>query len=421
MSSIRERLYSSWLWVALIQAVEQLRLNARRSLLTALGIIIAVAGAIAIIGVMQGAQENIRRALANLGSETIFIRANNFKVWGLGILQTKALTRRELDALNQNITNISNVAMIDNLQPKDGAEVSYKGNRYSLSGFNAYTIKASSPFLPEITHRYPIQGRYIAQSDDNARLRVCLISTAVQQQLKLPDRSVGEYIEIAGYSFRIIGIMPALKIDKLHTSADIYVPLSANEYLGSGSRPDMVFTLKNPDERAVTIQRIENLLRQSMKTPRTEIEDFVIEDVGEIKKASFGILETITKVLLLVVSVSLVVGGIGIMNVMLAAVTERTHEIGILRAIGANSEQIRAQFLIEAALLAGFGAAIGVILGFGLAHFALLFTDNIDTVIVPLWGILASVLVAVLVGVLSGYAPASRAAKLDPIIALTHV
>jgi putative ABC transport system permease protein len=401
-----------WFIEIVWQAWAQIRSYALRSFLTALGIVIAVTGVITIAGVMTGLQTNVNRELSKLGSENITIGPNFVKV--LAHKQVNDIGRREADALRAHIQGISTV--VSTASAASVGSVQYGNKKQAVS------VLAASDQLPELYKLYPIQGRFLMENDEAAHMRVCVISQHLIAQLGLPDNPLGTQLQFGRLSLRIIGVMPGdgNTGGAIAQIGGMYIPFSvAQELTGKTLSRELGFRITDPGKHELILQKVKQVLRQSMRTMPDEEDDFKINDAVQIRQANNTILAMISVVLSLVVSVSLVVGGIGIMNVMLVSVTERTREIGILRALGATQQQIRVQFLVEAAILSGLGALLGIALGWILANLIALFVPNADGASLPLWAVLSSVGSAVAVGLISGALPAARAAELDPVVALS--
>jgi putative ABC transport system permease protein len=400
-----------WFFDIVLQAWKQLRAYALRSALTAVGIVIAVTGVITITGVMQGLNAGVNRELSKLGSDNIMITPNYNKM-GSGQKYT-ALGRREWDALRHHVKGVSLVVASSAIHH---GKVRYRDRQETLK------VMAVSDQLPRLYGQYPVQGRFLSESDESAHRRVCVISSHLIERFGLPNDPIGERLQIGRLSLQIVGVMPgdgdtggALK-----QLGALYLPLSVAEELSERQLwLDFGFSLTDEARNDIVLPQVRQILRQSQSTPPQEDDNFKIEDAASVRKINDTIIGLISLVLMIVVSISLIVGGIGIMNVMLVSVNERTREIGILRALGATKQHIRVQFLVEAAILSGVGAMVGVALGWIIAEVISMFIPGSEGAHLPFWSICASVGVAVLVGLLSGALPAARAAELDPVVALS--
>ena len=400
-----------WFFDIVLQAWRQLRAYALRSALTAVGIVIAVAGVITITGVMQGLNAGVNRELSKLGSENIMVTPNYNKI-GSG-QKYLDLGRREWDALRSHVKGVSMVVASSAIHQ---GKVRFRDRKEALK------VMAVSYQLPHLYGQFPEQGRFLMASDEAAHRRVCVISRYLIERFGLPENPIGQRLQVGRLSLQIVGVMPgdgdtggALK-----QIGALYLPMSvAEELTGRQLALDFGFRITDKARHEAILSNVRQMLRQSQSTPAQEDDNFKIEDAASVRKINDTIIGLISLVLMLVVSISLIVGGIGIMNVMLVSVTERTREIGILRALGATKQHIRIQFLVEAAILSGAGALVGVVLGWAGAEIISMFIPNSDGAHLPMWSIFASVAMAVLVGLLSGALPAARAAELDPVVALS--
>lgn len=401
-----------WYIDIFVQAWRQLHAYALRSVLTALGIVIAVTGVITVAGVMAGLQSGVNRELAELGAETIML-APNFR---------KAMDGKNLEYLGwrewqmlQRIPGIATPVASINVR-SNGAQSKLDATR------SAPKVVGVSDQFPDLYRQVPLHGRFLLPSDESGHLRVCVIGDHMVERLRLPpDAVLGSTIRLGVLALRVVGVMPANgdRSGSAQQFGDIYVPLSvADELNARESGMQLAFRLRDPSQREHVLRDLSQRLRQTMGTAPNEEDDFRIEDAAQIRRTNDAIIGMVSLVLVLVVSVALLVGGVGIMNVMLVSVTERTREIGVLRALGATRRHIRLQFLTEAALLSALGAFVGVILGWGLASLIVLVIPNAQGAVLPLWAVVASVGGAILVGLVAGAVPAMRAANLDPVLAL---
>lgn len=401
-----------WFIEIVLQAWAQIRAYALRSFLTALGIVIAVTGVIAIAGILQGLESGVNRELEKLGAQNIIIGVNfNKAISGQPFHE---LTRREWNALRTHIGGIS--AIVATARLSSSAKVQYGEKQHAVE------ILAASDQLPGLYQKYPVSGRFLMENDEASHMRVCVVSSNLIKRLGLPENPLGTRIQVGRLSLKIVGVMPGdgKSAGALEQISEMYLPFSvAEELTGLNSNLVLGFRIIDPAKHDAVLQKVRQVLRQSLRTAPEEDDDFRIGDAAQIRQTNDLIISMISLVLTVVVSISLVVGGVGIMNVMLVSVTERTREIGILRALGATQHQIRIQFLVEAAILSGLGALLGIVLGWVLANFISLFVPNSDGAHLPLWAILSSVGTAVGVGLVSGALPAARAAELDPVEALS--
>lgn len=389
------------------QALQQIRAYALRSALTGLGIVIAVTGLVAIAAVMQGLDKGVNRVLSQLGSDLVTVDRNYLRN------NPKSLSKKEWQELQTQVQGIGTVVASSRVP---GYEVYYGDKKFKLN------IIAASESHPRLYQQYPVQGRFLMASDEAARHRVCVISEHLIRTLGLPEQVLGNVIHVGSFSLEIIGVVPGNGEAEqgLRQIGDVYMPFSvAEELVGQERSYEFGFRILDLKQREEVVAQVKTVLRKSLGTLPREAEDFILEDSQEIRESALLMEKMISKVFLAVVAVSLLVGGIGIMNVMLVSVTERTHEIGILMALGATKQHIRFQFLMEAILLSVMGAVLGVLSGWGLANFIVQFIPRASTPSVPMWALISAVGVSISVALISGAMPAARAADLDPVVALS--
>lgn len=389
------------------QALLQIRAYALRSMLSSLGVVISVAGLITISAVMQGLDKGVNRVLSQLGSDLVTVDRNYLKN------NPKNLSKKEWQSLETGVQGIGTVVASSRIS---GYEI-YQGEKKLK-----VNILAVSELHPRLYQQFPLSGRFLMSNDESARNRVCVIGENLIKLLRLSGKVLGSEIQLGSLNLRIVGVVPGSgEADQgLRQIGDVYIPFSvAEEMTGEERSYEFGFRILDLKQRDKVIAQVKAVLRKSLGTLPGEAEDFILEDSREIRESALLMETMISKVFLAIVAVSLLVGGVGIMNVMLVSVTERTRQIGILMALGATKLHIRLQFLVEAMLLSMIGSLLGILLGWGLAHYVVQFIPRASTPSVPLWALISAVGVSVSVALISGAVPAARAADLDPIIALS--
>jgi putative ABC transport system permease protein len=405
-----------WFYQSLLEASAQIYAHKTRSLLTALGIIIAVSGVVTVIAVMQGLEQGVNKALSQLGAETILIRPNYFKRYSPQDGPRESITMREFNIISKNVPHLAAMSAAQQVESEySGAGITYKSQKVMAQ------VMAVTENFPSLYQQFPNAGRFIMTSDQTAHHRVCVISEHIAQKLGVAHDPLDKLVKIKGQNFRVIGVMPNT-INKSGTMlSDVYIPLSIALEPGFGSDDiEIAFRIVNIEERENILNKLRQLLRQTLQTKPGEADDFHIEDAESLRNVNKEIIAMISTVLLVVVSISLLIGGIGIMNMMLVSVMERTKEIGVLRSLGATRNQIRSRFLIEASLLSTFGGVLGILLGYLISLLVTTFIPAADHASLPLWAILLTLGVAMGTGIISGSLPAEKAAALDPVEALAH-
>ncbi|MBA3723588.1 MAG: ABC transporter permease [Candidatus Levybacteria bacterium] len=393
-------------------ALTALRGNLLRTLLTMLGIIIGIASVILIIALGDGATQSISSQISSFGTNSIFIVPDSP---GEGPPQgVQSLTLEDAKAI-QNDDTIQNISLVS-------AAVSTSGP-VSANGQNATsTIQGISASYAEIQSLEVAQGEFITVDDEDSLGRVAVLGSEIAGELfGVGSEPVGESIKIDNRSFRIIGVLAEADTSSFtNPNTAVYIPVTTamKILLGQNHVGNITVLADDPEFINSSVGQIETLLRERHDIVQGAEDDFAVRSSQQALSTLGNVTGLLTALFAGIAGISLVVGGIGIMNIMLVTVTERTREIGLLKAIGARQKDILTQFLIEATVLTLVGGAIGMILGIALAVI-ITKVANLPLVISPI-AILASVGVSAAVGILFGYYPAQRAAKLSPIDALRH-
>ena len=386
-----------------------------RSFLTTLGIVIGVASVVAGISVTQGMSSFIGDTFATLGANSLTIQSYTpFEDQMKGI--RARLTPEDLELIERRADGIASITPI--LYATRSSQIKF-GSQTSFS-----QIMGTTYAYQDVAQSYMAAGRFLAQSDNATRRRIAVIGEKVRENLSLPDNPLNEFVEIGGEWFKIVGLL-APKGDIMGFSQDdiVLVPYSTMRSLqGNQSRTDIQIQLsltESADAEDIS-QQVTTLLRNAHKLGSEEDDDFTIQTAEQLMETFDTIINMVTVVIGGIVSISLLVGGIGIMNIMLVSVTERTREIGICKAIGAKRHHILMQFLIEALLLSLLGGLIGLALGFGLGTLISNSIPSFPSASIPMWSIGLALGFSAFVGVLFGILPAAKAANLDPIDALRY-
>ena len=397
-------------------ALRALVRNKMRATLTMLGIIIGVAAVIAMVSIGQGAQASVQAQIEGIGTNLLFLSAGAQNVGGVrsgtGDSGTNTLTVEDLEAIRREVPSVSMVTPTINARSQLVA-----GNM----NWNTQ-VQGVSEQYPEV-RKWTIQsGEFFSETDVRTAARVIVVGQTIGDNLFPGMDPVGQTVRVANLPFRIVGVMVRKGQDQQGRDQDdtAFAPYTTvqKKILGNTNLRIAYVSAISQDATYTAQQQITELLRQRHKLTASEGDDFTVRNMTDIAEAANETNNTMTILLACIASVSLLVGGIGIMNIMLVSVTERTREIGIRMAIGARSSAVRSQFLIESIVLSVMGGLIGIVLGISmsLAIPALL---GWPTLISSL-AIVGSVLFSVAVGVFFGYYPARKAASLDPIEALRY-
>jgi len=393
-------------------ALLALRMNALRSFLTVLGIVIGVGAVIALVTIGAGTTERVASDVAKLGSNLLVVRPGQSMRGVGGRSAAKAFDMKDVTALEEQVGGIRTVAPA----ATRGLKAIYGNANWSTS-----VIGTDNRYLD--ARDWALEsGRVFDPADLRAGKMSCLIGATVRKNLFGAINPVDEYIRLKNLSCEVIGVLASKGVSTFGTDQDdlILIPLRAFQRRIAGNQDisAIYVAVQNGVATAKVQGDIERLLRERRHIGPGEEDDFSVFDMKEIASMLTGITSTLTGLLGAVAAVSLLVGGIGIMNIMLVSVTERTREIGIRLAIGAIEGQVLLQFLVEAVVLSLFGGLIGIAFGLGFAALAARLLQ-VPFVLDPLIVVVAFLFSAA-VGVVFGYFPARRAARLDPIEALRH-
>ncbi len=390
-----------------------IRAHGLRSFLTTLGIIIGVASVITVVAIMNGLSSNIRGQLDDLGSDMVTIRAYTTPDQELLGFRNK-LSDSDFRLLQ---AKLSQVEQISRMMPAFSLGLSVS---YGRSSTQTQLLGADSAYQ-NVVRIYPQQGRFLTVQDDLKRRRVAFIGHSLIQKLQLPANPVGQYINLSGDWFRIIGV--AEKRGSLFGfDQDNYIitPFSTATAINGPDNLQVEISYRpKPGADAAQIERqVRSLLRAKAGLSASEPDHFELVSSEKTKAQFDKVLDSVTWVAAGVVGISLLVGGIGVMNIMLVSVTERTKEIGIVKALGATPQFILLQFLVEAIVLSLFGGLIGLILGYGFAALMSLMMPGMPDALVPLWAVVLAIGFTSVIGIVFGLAPAIKASRLNPIDAL---
>ena len=394
-------------------ALAAIRANKLRSFLTMLGIIIGVGAVITMVALGTGAQKAVQDRIQALGSNLLTLYpGQNFR-GGIAITERVSLTMDDADALARSARHISNVVpeLTRNLQVK-------RGN----TNINV-SVTGTTPDWVPVKNFELVAGRMFTSGDNEGRRRYAVLGGAIPAMLNInPIAAIGTEIQIRGIPFEVIGVLAekGSQGSWMNPDEQIIIPLQTARYriLGTDRLRSITVKVAGEDRMNLAMMEIERVLRREHKIRPGMDNDFQIRNQADILATFQQTTQTFTFLLAGIAAVSLLVGGIGIMNIMLVSVTERTREIGVRKALGATRFNILFQFLVEALVLCLAGGALGVLFGSGgaillskLAHW--------NTAISPFSIVLAFVFSS-FVGLFFGIWPARRAARLDPITALRY-
>ena len=395
-------------------AWESLVRNAFRSLLTMLGIIIGVGAVITSMAIGSGAQAAVAAQLARLGSNLIVVVPGSIITGGvqLGAGARQSLKMGDATAIETDIPTIGGVAPQSNIN----AQAIAGGRNWATS------ILGTTPGWKIVQNWNTTAGRFITDEDVRDGAKVAVLGLTVQQNLFPSGSAVGNTVIVRGVPFTIVGVLESKGQSGFGRDQDdqIIVPITAMQLRLNGQNwlSSILVSAQSPDAVDGTVSSIEALLRLRHRLTPREPDDFSVRNIANVQQAATATSKVQSQLLAGIAAVSLIVGGIGIMNIMLVSVTERTREIGIRMAVGARERDILLQFLVEAVSLSCIGGAIGVLAGIG-AAIATANGAGWPIAIEPT-SVMISFVFAAIVGVVFGFYPARRASQLNPIEALRH-
>lgn len=391
-------------------SLQRIGANPLRSALTMLGVIIGVASVVAVVSIGQGTGRRITTSIGSLGTNLLTINAGR-SFSGLARGAAGSATTLTLG----DATEVAALADIETVAP------SISSQQLVASGIQNETVSVvgTTPEYLGVHADQVWQGSFLTQPSQDLALRVAVIGSTTATNLKLGPANLGQPITIGGLPFRLIGILQP-KGGVGSTDDVVIVPLSTLQHRisSSASLSSISVSMVDGADSTVTSNLITALLRVRHRLAATATADFSVTTQAQLLSVASTVSNTLTLLLVGIGSISLVVGGIGIMNMMLTTVTERTREIGLRKAIGAKNRDISLQFLTEAVLLTFLSGAIGVVLGWFLGY-VLKSTVNLPSHITPVSVALAFG-VSAAIGIVFGFYPARRAAGLNPIEALRY-
>lgn len=394
-----------------------LRVNKMRSALTMLGVIIGVGAVIAMLAVGTGASKQIEQQISSMGSNLLMVLPGATSAGGvrMGAGTQSTLTMEDAEAILKESSAVSDAAPV----LSGVAQVVY-GNQNWATG-----VTGTTPSMLNV-REWPLSaGRPFTEQDVKSATKVCLLGQTVVDNLFGGIDPIGQIIRIKKIPFTVIGVLGSKGQSPTGQDQDdtIYVPVTtAQKKLFGTTRPRMLRIImvkaKSTEDLPAAEKQINELLRQRHRIGPREDNDFTVRNLTQMMQAAEESAKVMRLLLGAIASVSLIVGGIGIMNIMLVSVTERTREIGIRMAIGAKTWDIRLQFIIEALTLSFIGGVIGIIAGISTSHILAIFAGW-TTIVSPL-SILLAFGFSGLVGIFFGFYPAYKASLLDPIDALRY-
>lgn len=402
-------------------ALGEMWANKVRSMLTCLGIIIGVWAVTSVIAAVRGLESSVLDSVKSFGADKVYI--NGYRpdsMRGKVSWSDVRLSPWEANQIRERVPLLSRLSTLDDTggQVRAG-EIIKQGVR--IQGFE--------PDWHEIEKRSVIHGRELTEQDDRERLDVCLINDLAIEELRLEGDGVGSYIFLKNRRFLVVGVVETKEVGMMFardsTESEIFVPYGTLSKLDPWPWPAVVATMRDVNQAEETREQIRFVLRR-IRNLAPEDDDtfrvFIVEQELEEFRKIAGMMTLVAGVL---VGISLIVGGVGIMNIMLVSVSERTREIGLRKAVGANPLVILTQFLIEAVILCIAGGIVGLMAGQATVLGMVKLSEAVEAVplenaSIPVWAMLVAIGVSAFVGLVAGMYPAVKASRLDPIVALRH-
>jgi putative ABC transport system permease protein len=405
-------------------AIDTLRGNKLRSFLTIFGVVIGVVTVMAISSMISGIKMAVEKQVESFGTNSIFLYKQN-----IGI-RTSAPTREE--RMRKPLTMddadaIGRLKSIDMAVPYLDISNNFFGQKINVTGKNGKTsssvqLNGTMPDAEKAPGEVLIEGRWFSQAEHETKANVCIIGASIKDAYFPFYTPVGDTIDVAGTEFRIIGVLE--KREQLFgggggnndQSNVMYMPMGAALKLKPNADDLFILAIAKDGQLEKAKDDVQDLLRLRRHVKFGDPNNFAMETAASIIDQFAAISNGVFIAMLVISSVGLMIGGIGVMNIMLVSVTERTREIGIRKAIGAKQKDILLQFLIEAATLTGFGGLLGLLIGWGISLLIRLVFPSY----VPWWAPPMGFGASVLIGLVFGLFPAWKAARLDPIESLRY-
>ncbi|MCD6079953.1 MAG: ABC transporter permease [Candidatus Omnitrophica bacterium] len=394
------------------QAIRAIFSNRMRSFLSILGILIGITSVITMMALGEGAKQALSERFASLGTNLLIVTPGSWRMRGVS-LEAGAVTRFTLSDA-EAIVKLKHVKRVSP-SVRGRGQVVYENKNWNT------LVQGVGKDYAKMKSSQPIVGRFFTEEEEKTRRKLALLGITVARELFGDENPVGKTIKINRINFRVIGILPE-KGQSPHGDRDdvVVVPVTTAMYRVLGKKYVDYIEVEVDDQKFIDEVKkdIESLIRKRHRLKADDRDSFSIRDMAEIRETFMNMIKTMTTLLGCIAAISLLVGGVGIMNIMLVSVTERTREIGLRKAIGARKRDILLQFLIEAVVLTSLGGLVGVIFGIGGSYLLSFFTGW--TTKVSLFSIILATGFSIGVGICFGLWPARKASRLNPIEALRY-
>jgi len=404
----------------LMLAMDTLRTHKFRSFLTLLGVLIGTTTVIAVASIFAGLDQQVAEAARAFGTNTLFV----FK-WEPGIhfgnlsreeRMRKPLTLEDTLAIRDDCPSVEKTAAEQFLWHDDPPALKYKGMDIVNYNFNGVT-----PDDFAVVHDELADGRFFTDIDNLHRRDVMVIGADIVKRFFENEDPIGKSISLGGANFEVIGTIAPRKAFPGDSGTDrvVKIPYLTFRKLYPNEKENFLLAMASEGKVEQAKDEVRAVLRHRRHVKPSDPDNFGISTTEQFIEQFRSIMSTVVLVTVVISSIGLLVGGIGVMNIMLVSVTERTREIGVRKAIGARRSDITWQFLLEAMTLTGSGGVLGILCGLLLSFLIRTFLPSLPSS-VPIWSIVAGFVVAVSIGLFFGMWPAMKASRLDPIVALRH-
>jgi putative ABC transport system permease protein len=400
-------------------ALDTLLAHKFRSFLTILGIVVGVSVVIVIGSLISGVKASLVSQIESLGANNIIaMHINMVQVGGRSTREErnrKPLTVEDAKAIKEQCPSVQDVCWIG-LPWNTRVSIKYKDNSVRGGDFVGVSIN-----LPDVYNLKIENGRFFTETEEDHKMPVAILGPDTASSLFGESDPIGKQIIVKDHPFTVLGVTEKSKLGSMVGQADnyVYIPYGSFHKMLPTEKYHQLIIQARSGKRAQAMDEVESLLRRRREVKRSEPNNFSLTTADSLVKQVDQFTGTIGIIAIAISSVGLLVGGIGVMNIMLVSVTERTREIGVRKAIGATKRDIVMQFLLEAITLTGIGGIFGIILAIGISFIVIALLPSLPAMI-PLWAVITGLTVSVAIGLIFGVWPARKAAQLNPIEALRY-